>query len=187
MLQVGSYHNFQLVDAPVPKPKATEVLVKTHAVSLQFRDLLIAKGTYSYECVGFLLFYFAIAQHFLSNSPIPNLVPGSDVAGVIVAVGDDVKEWKEGDRVCVNFTPDHLYGDADAKIHATSLGAVTQGVLTEYRTFPAYVCRFLFPPKLTLTIADLGRALSEFPTISLSRKRQHYRTFYSKKCTAHCN
>jgi len=124
---------------------------------------LIAKGIYTYESV-FPLLYISLAQYYFSISPIPNLVPGSDVAGVIVAVGEDVKGWKEGDRVCVNFTPDHLYGDADAEIHATSLGSVTHGVLTEYRTFPAYVCCCI-SREFTLTVSDLGRVSSRFLTI----------------------
>lgn len=38
-------------DAPVPKPKSDEVLVKVGAVSLNFRDLMIASGNYPAPCV----------------------------------------------------------------------------------------------------------------------------------------
>lgn len=34
-MQQGSYKDFQTRDVPVPKPKANEVLVRVHAVSLQ--------------------------------------------------------------------------------------------------------------------------------------------------------
>ncbi|KAJ7726607.1 chaperonin 10-like protein, partial [Mycena olivaceomarginata] len=81
---------------PLSALKANEVLVKTHAVSLQFRDLMIASGKYP------------------GNLP-RNLVPCSDMAGEVIAVGEGVKEWKAGDR----------------------LGGSVQGVLTEYRAFPA--------------------------------------------------
>lgn len=48
-----------------------------------------------------------------------NLVPCSDMAGEIVAVGDDVKGWKVGDRVCANFALDHIYGDVSPAIQGT--------------------------------------------------------------------
>jgi NADPH:quinone reductase-like Zn-dependent oxidoreductase len=61
------------------------------------------------------------------------------MAGEIVAVGEDVKGWKQGDRVCANFATDHIYGETNAVIQRTALGGPTHGVLTEYRTFPAHV------------------------------------------------
>lgn len=61
------------------------------------------------------------------------------MAGEIVATGEDVKGWKTGDRVCANFSLDHIYGQANAAINSTSLGGSVHGVLTEYRSFPAHV------------------------------------------------
>ncbi|KAF8240447.1 NAD(P)-binding protein [Tricholoma matsutake] len=117
--KLGSYNNLSLRDAPIKQPKASEVLVKVHAISLQFRDLLIANGTYP---VG---------------GP-DNLVPCSDMAGEIVAIGEEVKGWKQGNRVCANFTIDHIYGDLNPAIQRTALGGAIHGVLTEYRIFPAH-------------------------------------------------
>jgi NADPH:quinone reductase-like Zn-dependent oxidoreductase len=68
----------------VPAVKSSEVLLKVHAVSLQFRDLMVAQGKYPLGMKE-------------------NVVPGSDMAGTIVAVGDGVQNWKQGDRVCANF------------------------------------------------------------------------------------
>lgn len=48
-----------------------------------------------------------------------NLVPCSDMAGEIVAAGDDVKGWKVGDRVCANFALDHIHGDVTPAIQGT--------------------------------------------------------------------
>ncbi|KAJ7166889.1 hypothetical protein C8R46DRAFT_1351132 [Mycena filopes] len=45
--QLGSYNNLVLEDVPLAAPRPNEVLVKTHAVSLQFRDLLVASGAYA--------------------------------------------------------------------------------------------------------------------------------------------
>ena len=61
------------------------------------------------------------------------------MAGEVIVVGEDVKEWKQGDRVCSNFSTGHLHGDPDEASVATSLGGQSPGVLTQYRTFPADV------------------------------------------------
>ncbi|KAF8193901.1 hypothetical protein K438DRAFT_1828248 [Mycena galopus ATCC 62051] len=113
--KIGSYDNLALQEVPVSGPKANEVLVKTHAVSLQFRDLMVANGTYPEK----------LPQ---------NLIPGSDMAGEVIAVGEDVKEWKVGDRVCPNFLQAKLHKDSPT---AQGLGGPVHGVLTQYRTFPA--------------------------------------------------
>ncbi|KAJ6548637.1 alcohol dehydrogenase superfamily protein [Mycena capillaripes] len=113
--QRGSFNNLVVQEVPVSAPHATEVLVKTHAVSLQFRDLMIAGGNYF-------------------GSQPENLVPCSDMAGEVIAVGADVKEWKAGDRVCASFIIDKFHSDSTGE---AALGGAVHGVLTEYRTFPA--------------------------------------------------
>ncbi|CAK5275231.1 unnamed protein product [Mycena citricolor] len=117
---LGSYNNLVLTDVTVPKPKPNEVLLKAHAVSLQYRDLLVATDRYP-------------------GGDMPaNLIPCSDVAGEIVAIGEDVKGWKVGDRVCPNFMLEKLHGDhTTPAIAATALGGAVDGTLTEYRNYPA--------------------------------------------------
>ncbi|KAF7367894.1 NAD-P-binding protein [Mycena sanguinolenta] len=117
-----SFEALVVQEAAVSPPKANEVLVKTRAVSLQtiiafiqFRDLMIAGGRYR------------------GTFP-PNLVPCSDMAGEVIAVGDDVTEWKVGDRVCASFLQDKMHNDSPTE---QALGGAVHGVLTEYRTFPA--------------------------------------------------
>lgn len=75
----------------------------------------------------------------ISYSAQDSLVPCSDMAGEIVAVGEDVKGWKVNDRVCANFATDHIHGPATPESQATALGGAIDGVLTQYRTFPAHV------------------------------------------------
>ncbi|KAJ6504950.1 alcohol dehydrogenase superfamily protein [Mycena vulgaris] len=115
----GSFNNLVLQTVPLAAPKSNEVLVKNHAVSLQFRDLMISRASYP----GFIP---------------PNLVPCSDMAGEVIAVGVDVTQWKVGDRVSPNFMLDKLHDEQTAAIAATALGGASHGVLTEYRTFPAH-------------------------------------------------
>ncbi|KAK0479186.1 alcohol dehydrogenase superfamily protein [Armillaria novae-zelandiae] len=116
----GSYRNLVLQTTPLPALRSTSVLVKVHAVSLQYRDLLVASGQYG-----------------LSNVQ-DNLVPCSDMAGEVIATGSEVTRWKVGDRVCANFSTDHLDGDVTKEIMDTSLGGGQHGVLTEYKALPDY-------------------------------------------------
>jgi NADPH:quinone reductase-like Zn-dependent oxidoreductase len=69
----------------------------------------------------------------------PNVIPGSDMAGTVAAVGDGVQHWKAGDRVSVNFTIDHLDGDVTLETGPSGLGAPIDGVLKEYLVVPQHV------------------------------------------------
>ncbi|KAF4562972.1 hypothetical protein EYR40_007311 [Pleurotus pulmonarius] len=117
--KLGSYDYLTLSQGAVRPPKATEALIRVHAVSLQYRDLIIAKDQYP-----------------LGKS-LENLVPGSDLAGEIVAVGEDVTAFKAGDRVCSNFSIKHLDGNPSPETMGASLGGSIHGVLTQYITLPA--------------------------------------------------
>ncbi|KAJ5300872.1 Elongation factor G [Penicillium atrosanguineum] len=95
-------------DAPVPKVGESEVLVKLHAASLNYRDLIIPKGQYP----------------FPSNFPV---VPGSDGAGEVVEVGSKVTDFKKGDRVATVFNQGHQYGPVNIAASHTGLGGVLDG------------------------------------------------------------
>jgi len=114
-------HNLTIREAPVRQPKTGEVLVKIHAVSLNFRDLAI------------------ITSQYAVPSP-ENVIPVSDMAGEIIAIGEGVKpeHFKVGDRVSANFTQDHIDGDLTPETRGTALGGSLDGVLAEFQTFPAY-------------------------------------------------
>src|SRR6266446_1205722 len=73
-----------LSERPEPKPGPRQVVVKTKAVSLNFRDLLVVKGDYSRKL------------------PLP-MTPCSDCAGEVAAVGEGVTRVKVGDRVAGIF------------------------------------------------------------------------------------
>ncbi|KAH7125022.1 hypothetical protein B0J13DRAFT_647173 [Dactylonectria estremocensis] len=113
----GGFDSLQFeTEAPIPHVGDRDVLVQIHAVSLNFRDLIIARGLY----------------------PFPhqdNLVPLSDGAGVVVAVGSTVSRFQIGDRVATLFHQDHLAGPIDAKARDSALGSSLHGVLREYGVF----------------------------------------------------
>ena len=107
-----------LVDKPVPTPGPHEVLVKLTAATLNYRDLLTVKGGYG------------------SRQKFP-LIPLSDGAGVVEAVGPGVTRLKAGDRVTGSFFEGWLGGEpTERKLHS-ALGGALDGVLCEYRVFPA--------------------------------------------------
>ncbi|TFK29173.1 alcohol dehydrogenase superfamily protein [Coprinopsis marcescibilis] len=115
--KVSTYKNLEQRKVQVHNPGFGQALVKIHAVSLQYRDLAIAAGSYDigvYE----------------------NIVPCSDMSGEIIAIGEGVTQWKVGDRVCSNFSTKHLHGDCTEESVQASLGGQSPGVLTQYRSFP---------------------------------------------------
>ena len=70
----------RLTDYPVPRPEASEVLIRVVAAGINRPDVLQRQGKY----------------------PVPpdaSPLPGLEVAGEVVAVGKDVTRWKVGDHV----------------------------------------------------------------------------------------
>jgi len=65
----------------------------------------------------------------------PGVVPASDGAGEVVAVGPHVKHLREGDRVATLFNQGHQYGALDNESIITGLGGSLDGVLREYGVF----------------------------------------------------
>ena len=68
-----------------------------------------------------------------------NVVPGSDMAGEIVAVAEAVVGWQVGERVMPNFSLEHIFGEASEETGRATLGAPIDGVLTEYKVVPVHV------------------------------------------------
>jgi len=76
--QVGGPEAMEVVDLPVPQPKANEAVVKLAASGVNFIDVYVREGRY--------------------KTLLP-VVVGQEGAGVVTAVGADVKSVKVGDRV----------------------------------------------------------------------------------------
>jgi len=84
----GSPDNLKLKEIEKPLPVEGEVLVKVHAASLNAFDWHVMRADpFVIRLMGFGL-----------TKP-KNKVPGADFAGVIEAVGNNVKQFKPGDEV----------------------------------------------------------------------------------------
>jgi NADPH:quinone reductase-like Zn-dependent oxidoreductase len=106
------------VERPEPKAEPGRVVVRIRAASLNYRDLLIARGTYR-----------AI--------PPGRLVPLSDGAGEVVSVGSGVTRFKAGDRVVAAFMQSWVSGPPRLEHGASALGGAIGGVLAEQVSFSA--------------------------------------------------
>ncbi|KAJ3741743.1 hypothetical protein DFH05DRAFT_1536525 [Lentinula detonsa] len=115
--KLGALTNLSSKESQLPSLRSHEVLVKIYAVSLQYRDLVIGFNKYP-------------------GSFPEELVPCSDMAGEVIAVGDEAGSyWKKGDRVCANFAADHIAGETSPEIQKTAHGGAIHGVLTQYKAF----------------------------------------------------
>lgn len=102
-----------LVERPDPVPGPRQVLVRVRATSLNYRDLL------------------TIEAQSARAAPKPDLIPLSDGAGEVVAVGDGVSRVKVGDRVAGCFMQKWIGGAIDEAAQASALGGALDGMLTE--------------------------------------------------------
>ena len=103
--------HLRLADAPEPVPGPGQIVVAMKAASLNYRDLLTVKG------MG-------------GNYPLP-LVPFSDGAGEVAAVGPGVTRVRKGDRVCPSFFASWIDGPVTDKSRSRALGGSLPGVLQE--------------------------------------------------------
>jgi len=108
------------VELRIPQPGPTQLLVRMHAASLNYRDLLVATNRYG------------------QKEPKYPLVPLSDGSGEIVEVGSLVRQFAPGDRVVGNFFQKWSDGPFDKDKSGSALGGGAQnGVLADYVLFEA--------------------------------------------------
>ena len=106
--------SLKLADRPDPSPGHGQVVIKVKAVSLNYRDLLMVKGQYN------------------PKLPLP-LIPVSDGAGEVTAIGEGVTRVKVGDRVAGNFSQKWIAGEPTRARLGESLGGPVDGMLAQYR------------------------------------------------------
>lgn len=105
-----------LADETVPVPGPGEALVRMRAAAINYRDLGIIGGAYPNK---------------------PGVVPLSDGAGIVEAVGAGVTSVRPGDAVASCFYPYWESGPATSANHRASLGCEIDGVLAELAIVPA--------------------------------------------------
>jgi NADPH2:quinone reductase len=150
--QPGPPEAMQLVELPIPEPKANEALVKIEAIGLNFIDIYHREGRY--------------------KLPLP-FIPGSEMSGTIIKVGADVRDFKPGDRVAqthVNGTyaefqsvpaerlvhiPDHV----DFK---TAAAAMLQGATMHYLMRSAYPLKAGETALVHAAAGGMGQLLTQF-------------------------
>jgi len=101
-----------LSERPEPTPGPGQVVVKTRAFSLNFRDLLVVKGDYSRKLA------------------LP-MTPCSDCAGEVAAVGEGFTRVKVGDRGAGIFMQTWIDGEVTEAKAKSALGGAIGGVLSE--------------------------------------------------------
>lgn len=132
----ASLDNLAFEDVPeAPAPGPGEIKVRLRAASLNFRDSLVAKGFF----------------------PAPDgLVPLSDGAGEVVAVGPGVTGFAAGDHVVSTFHPNWQDGDIDRSRLNIAPGGPAEG----------YACEFATRPVSHFTLAPTGLSHAEAATLT---------------------
>jgi NADPH:quinone reductase-like Zn-dependent oxidoreductase len=104
--------NLKIAQLPEPAAGPGQAVVKVRACSLNYRDLVVSKGGYG----------MAVQ---------PPLIPLSDGAGEVLAVGTGVTRVKPGDRVAGIFMQQWIEGPPDDAKAASAMGGAIDGMLAE--------------------------------------------------------
>ena len=112
----------ELAELPLPEPKANEVAVKVAAAGVNFIDVYHREGRY--------------------KVPLP-FVPGQEGAGVVMALGADVKSVKKGDRVAwtglLGGYAEYAAIPADRRVtDQQAAAAMLQGMTAHYLSHDTY-------------------------------------------------
>ncbi len=129
----GGIEGLDVTEAPDPVPGRGQVLLGMRAWSLNYRDLMTVRGSYG-------------------PAVRPGLVPLSDGAGEVLAVGEGVTRVRPGDRVCPIFCQSWIGGRFREPHAASALGGAIDGVLAERVVLDAEGV-VLLPPHLSFAEA----------------------------------
>lgn len=146
-------------DVPLPQLGPHDCLVQIQAVSLNYRDLIIPKGKYPFPV----------------KLPI---IPCSDGAGNVIAIGPKVKEFEVGDKVCTLFNELHQAGPIDGRAIASGLGGAINGTLRQYGVFPEHG---LVAAPTNITPTEAGTLTCAPLTGESSRRSPSHRSHAAKQ------
>lgn len=115
--------DFEIVDLPVPKPSAREVLIKVEACGICHSDAMVKDGLFP-------------------GIEYPR-VPGHEVVGIVEETGPEISNWNKGDRVGVGWHGGHCFqcdpcrrGDFINCENGQVAGISYDGGYAEYMTAP---------------------------------------------------
>ncbi len=115
-IQAPGIENLVVTERPIPEAGPGQALVAMRAFSLNYRDLRVVEGTYN------------------PKMKLP-LVPLSDGAGEVVAIGPGVTRVSVGDRVAGSFMQAWIDGELDDRKYQSALGGAINGVAAEHCVF----------------------------------------------------
>ena len=113
----GDRFRLELVTKPDPQPGAGEVVVRVRACSLNYRDLVMLRNE--------------------RKLPVGGLIPLSDGAGEVVAVGAGVSTRSQGERVVADFFRRWPHGRFNKMAMDSAQGGAVDGMLSELVVLPA--------------------------------------------------
>jgi NADPH:quinone reductase-like Zn-dependent oxidoreductase len=116
--EIRAWGDLALAERPDPVPGPGQAVVRLRTASLNFRDLLTLQGKYN------------------PKQRLP-LVPCSDGAGEVVAVGEGVTRVRPGDRVATVFAQRWISGRPTRERLRSTLGGPLDGTLAELAAFDA--------------------------------------------------
>ena len=109
----GGLDNVVRTERAEPKPGPGQVLLKMKACSLNYRDLMVAKGSYG-------------------APPPAGRIPLSDGVGDVIEIGAGVSRVKIGDRVAGIFMQGWIGGGIPLDAPLSAMGGAIDGMLAEY-------------------------------------------------------
>ncbi|KAH6880632.1 putative alcohol dehydrogenase [Thelonectria olida] len=116
LIGYNGFDSLELSERAAPEVGDNQVLVKIQGASVNYRDLIIAQGGYPWDLK-------------------PNVVPGSDGAGTVLAVGKHVSRFKPGDEVVTIINQQHLGGSMNPQSLQSGLGGAIDGTLRSIGVF----------------------------------------------------
>lgn len=136
LAQPGGLEHLNVTTGNEPgAPGPGEIRVRIHASSLNFHDYSVVTGRIPTQ---------------------DGRIPMSDGAGVVEAVGDDVRDFKVGDAVVSTFFPEWLDGPAPIDNFSTTPGDGVDGYAREY----------VVAPERAFTLAPTGYTHAEAATLT---------------------
>src|SRR3546814_11111210 len=82
MRAFGAPETVEIAELPNPEPGPGELIVEMRAAGVNYPDLLVVEGRYQ------------------RKAPLP-FIPGKEMSGTVIAIGDDVTSFVPGDLVMV--------------------------------------------------------------------------------------